>query len=148
MRFPNLGSFLHELKRRRDLVVVDAEAMGADLEEYGRVVLDGLQFEHDKATLKSSSLPALEQIEKFLKSRPDMDFFVVGHTDSKGSVSYNQTLSSRRAQAVVASLVNSHGIAASRLEAFGVGPLVPVFSNSSEAGKGKNRRVELVERPH
>lgn len=128
------------------LVVVDAEAMGSDIDEYGRVVLDGIVFDFDKATLKPESTAALEAISEYLDANPDKSFYVVGHTDSKGTFSYNSKLSSDRALAVADALKKDYGIAAERLEPHGVGPLVPVFSNGSDDGREKNRRVELVER--
>lgn len=128
------------------LVAIDPEAIGSDLEEYGRVVLHGILFDFDKATLKPESSAALESIANYLHNNSDKDFYVVGHTDSKGAFSYNRKLSADRALAVVDALKRSYGIAAQRLEAYGVGPLVPVFSNSSDAGRDKNRRVELVEK--
>lgn len=130
-----------------DLVIVDADAMGDAIDTHGRITLDGLFFDHDKATLTAASKPALEQIVAFLNARPNLNFYVVGHTDAVGSFGYNENLSKRRAAAVVETLVQTYGIAQARLEAHGVGPLVPVFSNTSEGGRGKNRRVELVERP-
>jgi outer membrane protein OmpA-like peptidoglycan-associated protein len=75
-----------------------------------------------------------------------MKIYVVGHTDSVGDFDYNIDLSRRRATAVVEVLVAQHGIDRGRLEPHGVGPLVPVSSNTSEDGRAKNRRVELVER--
>lgn len=131
---------------KTDLVSIDAEAIGKDVLEYGRVVLDGLFFEHNKAILMETSKPALQEITTFLNNHPDMNFYVVGHTDSSGSFSYNSTLSDQRAAAVRKALIDDFGVAATRLEAYGVGPLNPVFSNSSEGGRAKNRRVELVER--
>jgi OOP family OmpA-OmpF porin len=128
------------------LVVIDAEAIGADIEEYGRVVLDGIVFDFDKATLKPESDPALKAIATFLLANPEKNFYVVGHTDSVGTFAYNTELSSDRAAAVVAELQKRFGIAGDRLEPHGVGPLSPVFSNGQESGKEKNRRVELVER--
>lgn len=128
------------------LIVVDAKAIGSGISEHGRVVLDGILFDFDKATLKAESKAALEQIAIYLKANPQLGFYVVGHTDSKGTLSYNQKLSSDRAAAVVAALVKDHGIAAARLESHGIGPLVPVYSNSSDAGRDRNRRVELVQR--
>jgi OOP family OmpA-OmpF porin len=71
---------------------------------------------------------------------------VVGHTDMKGKLGYNMDLSQRRARAVVTALTNDYGIASSRLEPQGVGPLVPVMTNQQDGGRAKNRRVELVER--
>ena len=128
------------------LVVVDAEAMGADLQEYGRVVLDGIVFDFDKATLRPESDAALEVIAGFLRDNPEKTFYVVGHTDSVGTYAYNAKLSADRAAAVVAALTERYHIAAGRLEPHGVGPLSPVFSNGQDTGKEKNRRVELVER--
>ena len=128
------------------LVVVDAEAMGADIEEYGRVVLDGIVFEFDKATLKPESKAALDAIADYLAAHPDKVFYVVGHTDSKGTYAYNSKLSDDRARAVADALKQDYGIAPDRLEPHGVGPLSPVFSNGNDAGREQNRRVELVER--
>tara|TARA_R110002094_G_scaffold94150_8_gene95378 strand:- start:1534 stop:2520 length:987 start_codon:yes stop_codon:yes gene_type:complete len=128
------------------LVVVDAEAIGSDIAEYGRVVLDGIVFDFDKATLRAESSVALEAIVSYLRANPEKQFYVVGHTDSKGTFDYNRTLSADRARAVVEALKNDYDIASGRLQPHGVGPLVPVFSNGSDAGREKNRRVELVER--
>lgn len=128
------------------LVVVDAEAMGSDIEQYGRVVLDGIVFDFDKATLKPESKAALDEIAEYLNANPDKSFYVVGHTDSKGTFAYNSKLSSDRAFAVSDALKQDYDIATERLEPHGVGPLSPVFSNGSDAGRDQNRRVELVER--
>lgn len=128
------------------LVVVDAEAMGSDIDEYGRVVLDGIVFDFDKATLKPESKTALGVIADYLNTNPNKRFYVVGHTDSKGTFSYNNKLSSDRALTVADTLKKDYKIASDRLEPHGVGPLVPVFSNDNDAGREKNRRVELVEK--
>lgn len=128
------------------LVVVDAEAIGSDIKEYGRVVLSGVVFEFDKATLLPKSKAALDAIAQFLKANPNKSFYVVGHTDSKGTFAYNNKLSSDRAIAVADALKQDYGIAAPRLEPHGVGPLSPVYSNTSDAGREQNRRVELVEK--
>ena len=128
------------------LIVVDAEAIGSDIDEYGRVVLDGIVFDFDKATLKPESKAALDAIAEYLESNPDKQFYVVGHTDSKGTFAYNLKLSSDRAQTVVDTLRQDHRVASERLEPHGVGPLSPVFSNNSDGGREKNRRVELVEK--
>ena len=75
-----------------------------------------------------------------------MKAFVVGHTDTSGSFEHNLDLSMRRAAAVVEVLVTAHGISEGRLTPRGVGPLAPVASNDTEAGRALNRRVELVRR--
>lgn len=128
------------------LVIVDAEAIGSDMVEYGRVVLDGIVFDFDSATLLPQSDQALANIADYLSANPDKQFYVVGHTDSVGTFSYNYGLSGDRARAVAEALKATHGIAHERLQPHGVGPLVPIFSNSEEAGRDRNRRVELVER--
>jgi len=128
------------------LVVVDAEAIGSDIDEYGRVVLDGIVFDFDKATLRPESAAALAAIAEYLAAQPDKRFYVVGHTDAVGSFAYNRKLSADRARAVADALQEQHGVAAGRLEPHGVGPLAPVFSNTTDAGREQNRRVELVER--
>lgn len=128
------------------LITVDAEAIGADIDEYGRVVLDGIFFDHDKATLKPESATALSAIAEFLSANPGLSFYVVGHTDSVGSFAHNRKLSEDRARAVTEALRSEYAIAAERIEPHGIGPLVPTFANSSDDGRARNRRVELVQR--
>jgi OOP family OmpA-OmpF porin len=70
------------------------------------------------------------------------DINVIGHTDSKGSESYNQRLSERRAQAVTALLVAA-GVDASIIDTSGMGEMQPVASNDTEEGRARNRRVEV-----
>jgi len=128
------------------MVTVDAKALGEGLDRDGRVSVYGIYFDTDKSEVKPESKAALEQIAALLKARPTLKLYVVGHTDMTGALAHNRTLSEARARAVVAALVSGHGIAAARLEGHGVGPLAPVASNAAEAGRAKNRRVELVAR--
>ena len=128
------------------LVVVDAEAIGSDIDEYGRVVLNGISFEFNSATLRPESDAALDAMAEYLRANPEKRFYIVGHTDSVGTFAYNAKLSADRAQAVMDALMQTRNVASDRLEAHGVGPLAPVFSNSTESGREQNRRVELVER--
>lgn len=128
------------------LVTVSADAIGKGIAETGRVVLDGIFFDYDKASLQPQSKAAFDAIAQYLKANPSKNFYVVGHTDSRGTFAYNSKLSDDRARAVVDRLTKDHGVASARIEPHGVGPLNPVFSNGSDAGREKNRRVELVER--
>ena len=137
---------LEEEAAESGLVTANAEAMGEDIDEYGKVALYGLFFDHDKATLKSESKPAMDEVAKLLKLRPALKVYVVGHTDNTGSLEYNISLSERRAEAVMEALISDYGISRSRLAFKGVGPLVPVFTNNKDAGRAKNRRVDLGER--
>ena len=131
----------------RGLVTVTAAALERGLTSEGKAVLDGILFDHDKATIKPESKQALEVIARFLKDNPGLKVFIVGHTDGVGAFDYNLKLSQQRAQAVVAALTKDYGIAADRLAAHGVGPLSPARTNRSDEGKSENRRVEMVERP-
>ncbi|MCB1730499.1 MAG: OmpA family protein [Halieaceae bacterium] len=141
-----LIDIIEEEAAETGMVAVDAEAIGADITEYGRVVLDGIFFDFNQATIKPESAPALAAIAEYLQANADRQFYIVGHTDSVGTFAYNQKLSADRAGAVARALTADYGIDAARLEPHGVGPLVPVFSNAGDAGREQNRRVELVEK--
>ena len=126
------------------MVKVDANALLKDIDRTGHAAIYGIYFDTDKADVKPESKQALAEIAKLLNSRPKLKLYVVGHTDNVGALDYNMELSRRRAAAVVAVLVKDYGIARARLHPVGVGPLSPVLANSSDAGRAKNRRVELV----
>ncbi len=128
------------------LEVVTAEKMAEEMDARGHVALHGILFDHDSDRLKEGSRRAIDEIARFLKAHPDVEVYVVGHTDNTGSYDYNLDLSKRRAASVVRALAQEHGIARRRLQAVGVGPVAPVASNASEEGRAKNRRVELVAR--
>ncbi len=128
------------------LVAVDARALASDLEKAGSVRIYGILFDFDKADIRAGSKPALDAIAELLRQQSTLSIFVVGHTDSTGALDHNMKLSAARARAVVAALTGQYAIAASRLDAHGVGPLAPVAPNTSDAGRQQNRRVELVAR--
>lgn len=133
-------------KMETGLVTVTAAQLKSGLGEKGKAVLDGLYFDHDKATLKPESKPALEVIAGFLKSNPELKVYIVGHTDSVGSFDYNLKLSRDRGQSVVTALIERYGIDKERVSAHGIGPLSPSRSNKADSGRAENRRVEMVER--
>ena len=80
-----------------------------------------------------------------MKSNPGLAFEVQGHCDATGSDAVNDPLSQKRAEAIVAALVEQ-GIAQTRLTAVGKGSHVPIASNSTDEGRAKNRRVEFIKR--
>jgi len=133
-----------EAKPMQDEVTTDAAALNKGISETGKIAVYGIYFDTAKSLVKPESKPTLDEIVKLLGQNPKLRLFVVGHTDSDGSAESNMKLSAERAAAVVKALV-ANGIAASRLKSAGVGTYCPVESNRSEAGKAKNRRVELVE---
>ncbi|MHB0968774.1 MAG: OmpA family protein [Thermoanaerobaculia bacterium] len=126
------------------VIVADAAALANDLNTTGHAAVQGIYFDTGKATLKPESAQAVGEVAKLLKASTAMKVFVVGHTDTVGSVDSNLKLSQERAEAVVQALVRDHGIAAARLKSFGNGPFAPVATNATEDGKVQNRRVELV----
>ena len=126
------------------LVTVDASAMAKEIDATGHVALYGIHFDTNMAELKPESDGALQEIAKLMKQETTLRLLVVGHTDNVGGFDANVTLSERRAAAVLQALTTKHGIAAARLRAVGVGMAAPVAPNQTEAGRAKNRRVELV----
>lgn len=124
--------------------MVDAGEMAKGLREKGHIALYGIYFDTDKAVIKPESRPTLNEIAKLLRAQPQLNVFIVGHTDSQGAFDYNTDLSRRRAAAVAAELAKAYQIAASRLQTAGVGFLAPVGSNATDDGRALNRRVELV----
>lgn len=129
--------------REDKIVTVTADDIDTGLGSNGRVAFYGLYFDFDKSTIKPESAAQLSEMVQFLKSKPDMRVYVVGHTDNKGELDYNLKLSTARAKSVVEALTDS-GVDAGRLLAKGLGPLAPLAANASEEGQAKNRRVELV----
>jgi outer membrane protein OmpA-like peptidoglycan-associated protein len=125
-------------------IVVSADQIKKSIAETGKVVFYGIYFDTDKAVIKPESGPTLAEMAKFLKANAQAKVFIVGHTDIQGPLDRNQKLSRDRAASVVKALAGSHGIAADRMTPEGVGPLAPVAANDAEAGRAKNRRVEMV----
>ncbi len=134
-----------EHERMKQKVTVDPDALFGDIATTGHAVLYGIYFDLDSANIKPESEPDLKAIADMLKANNSLKLYVVGHTDMTGDFDYNIELSLKRAEAVVETLVNEHGIGAERLTAKGAGPLCPVGSNKDENGRKLNRRVELVE---
>ena len=128
----------------QNMVVVSADQMSQALASTGRIALYGILFDTGKADIKPESTPALDEIGKLLKKDPGLKLHVVGHTDNVGGYESNLSLSKKRADAVAAALVKDYGIAAGRLTSNGVSYLAPVAVNTTEEGRAKNRRVELV----
>jgi len=126
---------------------------GAEVDERGcpklfedekkSLVLEGVNFETNKAVLTSNSTTVLDRVVSSLKEWPEVRIEVGGHTDSSGADSYNQTLSEARARAVLDYLVE-HGVSAASLSAKGYGESNPIADNGTRAGKATNRRVELT----
>ncbi len=101
-------------------------------------------FDFDKADIRADAAGALAQLATVLRGFPEGTAKLNGHTDSVGEAAYNQRLSQRRAESVKRWLVEREGLDAARLETHGLGESRPVASNDDEAGRQRNRRVEVV----
>jgi OmpA-OmpF porin, OOP family len=112
---------------------VDAQAM---------VTLNTVLFKFNKATLMEQSYPELKRFADLLKTYPNMQADIAGHTDATGDDTYNMWLSEWRANAVVKFLVEQ-GIEQVRLKTSFFGETKPVETNDTQAGRAKNRRVEF-----
>ncbi|MGI0118075.1 OmpA family protein [Zooshikella sp. RANM57] len=106
------------------------------------LALEGVQFEFNSARLTGTSHEYLSKVAEKLRLHTNTKIEVSGHTDNVGSNRYNLRLSQRRAEAVRNFLV-SRGVNSSNLSAVGYGEEKPITSNSTEAGRAMNRRVEL-----
>ncbi len=127
---------------RQTSALLAAEALKAKIDADGRVAIE-VNFAVDAADILPESQPQVDQVLALLRGHPALRLSVEGHTDGSGDAGHNQTLSERRAAAVVAALTDQ-GIDASRLQSAGHGATRPVASNADAAGKARNRRVELV----
>lgn len=114
----------------------------AEVTAAGTWIYKDIQFEVNKADLRQSSFPVLNEIAGALKAQPDLSIEIQGHTDSTGAHAYNVGLSQRRAESVKAYLV-SKGIDSSRMTTKGYGPDRPIATNKTKEGRARNRRVEV-----
>jgi OOP family OmpA-OmpF porin len=105
-------------------------------------LLEPIQFDFNKATIKPVSFPILDEVVQLMKSRPKIRVGIYGHTDSQGGDDYNLRLSKSRARSCLEYLTNK-GIAGNRLESEGFGETKPVDTNDTPEGRAKNRRVDF-----
>lgn len=105
-------------------------------------IVYGIRFGFDSADISEDSAQVLDELHAGLEQAPAARITIQGHTSSEGSETYNQSLSERRARAVVAALVD-RGLDPNRVSATGLGETMPIASNDGEAGRSLNRRVEV-----
>lgn len=135
---------LIELQADSDLETAsDAASIGDALEHYGHVPLYGVHFLPGSAGLTADSVIVLGEVAAMMQDDPDLRIRIEGHTDNIGDKQSNLLLSTKRATAVSVWLAG-RGIKRTRLEVKGMGDTQPVTDNDSEAGRGKNRRIEIV----
>lgn len=142
--FPSHGYVvvLEKQTMKQSVGFLDATAMKQAIDAKGRVALQ-INFDLDKATIRPDAQPTLAEIAKLLELDPALKLSIDGHTDSSGDSAHNRSLSTARARSVLGALVGL-GIDPVRLKSRGFGPDKPVADNATDAGRAKNRRVELV----
>lgn len=114
------------------------------LGECGINLDETVQFEYDSAVIQSVSFPLLQEVAAMINRYPGVGRIEVGgHASSEGKDSYNLALSSERARSVKNFLVKQ-GVPAQRLDSVGYGETRPVSSNATQAGRERNRRVEVL----
>jgi OmpA-OmpF porin, OOP family len=128
-----------------DKGMISLENLDAGLVTKGHIAIYDIYFQTGKSEIKGESYDALKTIAEYLKVHLEKKYLVVGHTDNAGDFDANIKLSHERANAVIRGLIVDHGVNKKQLKPYGVGPASPVASNSTDNGKAKNRRVEIVE---
>ena len=120
---------------------------GATVERVGEGIqvtfASGLLFAFDSDSIQAAAGANLRELASSLQKYPDSQLLIVGHTDNVGDDSYNQLLSQRRSNSAAAYLA-AQGVARTRLAATGKGESEPVTTNDTDAGRQKNRRVEVA----
>jgi outer membrane protein OmpA-like peptidoglycan-associated protein len=120
---------------------------GATVERVGEGIevtfASGLLFAFDSDSIQAAAGTNLRELASSLQKYPDSQLLIVGHTDNVGDDSYNQALSQRRSNSA-ATYLAAQGVARTRLAATGKGESEPVATNETDAGRQKNRRVEVA----
>ncbi len=125
-------------------VIVDAVGCpkSAKITDKGTWIYEDIQFDTAKWSFKPGAFAVLDEIVQTLTINSNVKVEIQGHTDNRGSAAYNQTLSEKRAKAVMGYLV-SKGISPDRLTAIGYGAAMPMETNDTDNGRAANRRVEF-----
>lgn len=123
------------------------EVPGVNVERVGEGIVvefnSAVLFGFDRSDLTGEAKSKLNDLAKVLNKYPDTNLEIQGHTDSKGTDAYNQSLSERRA-ASVADYLRTLGISAARITTKGYGESAPKYTNDTDAGRAQNRRVEFL----
>jgi outer membrane protein OmpA-like peptidoglycan-associated protein len=131
-----------EAELRRDLA-----GSGVDVVRQGdNITLNmpgNITFAFDSSNLQSQFYPVLDNVANTLNEYNQTVIEVAGHTDSVGDAAYNQNLSVQRAQSV-ANYLSGRGVMQQRMIVTGAGETRPIASNSTDAGRAQNRRVEIT----
>jgi outer membrane protein OmpA-like peptidoglycan-associated protein len=148
-----IGLELFNDGRTIDITILEQKAMVQEItanDMWQALQKDGfmalyINFDTNKSTIKQESTGIIDQIVELMKSQPNLELSIEGHTDSQGTPKRNKTLSLDRAKAVIKAVAKG-GISESRMSPIGWGQEKPVADNKTEEGRAKNRRVEIVKK--
>ncbi|HPS17828.1 MAG TPA: OmpA family protein [Bacteroidales bacterium] len=134
-----------------EMVIAEKEAMKQDIQanemfdkiNAGEALTLYINFETGKSAIKAESQNIISELYQMLSENDSLKITIEGHTDNVGTPASNKTLSEQRATSVKTALVNK-GISADRIKTVGYGQEKPIADNSTDAGKAKNRRVEIM----
>ena len=113
------------------------------IEINSKLIFKNIQFEINSAELKTISTIELDKLLLLMQENPTLSIQISGHTDNTGIEANNQTLSTARAKAV-ANYLFTKGIESTRFKYKGLGSTQPVSDNTTEEGRAKNRRTEMI----
>ncbi len=139
------NSFNIEIIKEKEFeqtLILSPDKVKSQLDEKGKIVLDGIFFDFDKSTLKKESHKTILLITSLMQRYSDLKIDIQGHTDNKGDDKYNLELSTKRALSVKNAIIEQ-GIDKKRIVSHGFGELKPIDTNDTEEGRAKNRRVEI-----
>ncbi|MBF0468764.1 MAG: OmpA family protein [Desulfamplus sp.] len=120
-----------------------AELQAKQTDRGAVITLGNILFQVNKSELLSGGYLAIDKLARFLQKYPSRNLLIEGHTDSRGSDTYNLGLSQQRATSVFNALME-RGIDSERMITKGYGELYPVAGNETESGRQQNRRVEVI----
>ncbi len=134
-------------KMDKQAAEIENKVPGAKVERVGEGIVvefnSQILFGFDQSTLSADAKSNLDKLYQILTEYPDTDIEIQGHTDNRGTDTYNQGLSERRAGAV-ADYLKAKGIKNDRIIVKGYSYHVPVATNDTDEGRAQNRRVNFI----
>jgi outer membrane protein OmpA-like peptidoglycan-associated protein len=143
-----IGKYMdkQEAEMRQALAEVESASIQREQDILAITFKSDFSFDFDSAIIKPGAEDEIARVAAVLIKYPQTNISIEGYTDSKGAEEYNMNLSTRRAEAVKASLIG-RGLSSSRLQTIGFGESKPVATNDTETGRQQNRRVRIVIAP-
>jgi len=141
-----IGNYMDRQKRDMEQVLAKQDRIEREGDTLRASLSSDILFESGSARLQPGADAKLLQIAEILQRYPRTYVDVTGHTDNRGSESYNQELSERRAGTIRETLMRS-GVDAARITTRGDGEVKPIASNETATGRATNRRVDITIRP-